>query len=101
MGWEDVARGTLKVINKFSGADDYSSKKECSESYKNPKKTSPEFHNERDIFDDFINSNAHRPLGECKEELLLLINSFIKKSYSMGGQNMREGLIQEFNKAGY
>ena len=101
MDWIDVARGTFKVINKFSGADEYSPKNKYSEFNREPPKTSTVFLRERKIFDDFVSSNAKRNLGDCKEELLVLINSFVEKAYSLGGEDMREGLIDEVKKAGY
>lgn len=101
MDWINVARGTFKAINKFSGADDDSSRKKSTELNRELPKTSSVFLGEREIFDNFVSSNAKKPLGECKEELLDLINSFIEKAYSLGGKDMREGLIDEVRKAGY
>lgn len=109
MGWEKnlgmVALGVVRILLKrginSSVSDVSPSRDERTQSAQKPPGTSPVFRQERAIFDEFVSSNAERPLGECKDELLVLINSCVKKAYYTGGEDMREGLIEEVRRAGY
>lgn len=101
MGWGDIARGTLKVINTMSGHEADSARRNSYKSNQENNQTSSVLRKEREMFDDFISSNADRPLIECKDDLRILINKFIEKAYKLGGSDMRDGLIDEVDRAGY
>ena len=68
---------------------------------KKPVETSPSMRKERAMFDEFIKLNAQRSLEDCSDELLDLINKFVEKAYYTGGEEMREGLMEELRRNGY
>jgi hypothetical protein len=55
----------------------------------------------RSAFDAFVSKNSARTVGECKEALRDLINQSIKAGFEVGGEEMREGLMDELRRNGY
>ena len=55
----------------------------------------------RQDFEAFVAKNSSRTVEECKEGLRELMNQSIKTGFEVGGEEMREGLMDELRRKGY
>ena len=52
----------------------------------------------RATLDNYIAANADRPLGDCHEELLDIMNMAVKRGFDIGAIETKEGMIEWYER---